>query len=460
MTLSRGLTLLVLVLLAAAVPASAFLTNDDHHRGTTKIIQHHSLHPPLLRDTFAADGMLHWNFYGAAVVTDDYIRLTADRQSQVGSIWNVEPIDLPQWEVVLGVRIHSKSSYGADGLGFWIVDQIPGADGPLVGHPMKFKGVGIIFDSYDNDRYRDNPAIHVLYNDGSNPDRDYDTQQDFRGQAASTCYFDYRNTVKPNIALLRVRYEGSTLSVYAAKSTGAEEFLCATAHNVELAAASYFFGLTAETGGISDHHDVHFLHAYPLDGATYDHDVYKHQPFSQGADREAKHYWRVKTIDELAEEEREKERVRLAEDEVQKVAREQRAKEAMERRKVQDEKERVEKLEREVNELRKLAAEQAAAHEKLKENRAAQPQLPAEELPLESDESGDDEPEQPSTASPQQQQQQQQQASVPQAPATPPPNQPEAAPQQPAQPAAPAAKPQQKRPGVRPGVRPGQPRRK
>ena len=29
-----------------------------------------------------------WDFQGATIVTNNYVRLTADRQSQAGSIWN------------------------------------------------------------------------------------------------------------------------------------------------------------------------------------------------------------------------------------------------------------------------------------------------------------------------------------------------------------------------------------
>ena len=374
----------VLCVAAIAITLNAFLSSNDHHRANTKIIQHHSLHPPHLRDTWGTD-VPHWNFFGSAVVSDEYVRLTPDRQSQVGSVWNTEPLDLPQWEVMIGVRVHSKSSYGADGLAFWVVDQLPPSDGPLFGHPMKFKGIGVLFDSYDNDRYRDNPAIHLLYNDGSDPDKTYEAQQDFRGQAVSTCYFDFRNTIKPNLAIIRVRYDGSTIQVFASKTANGDEFLCATANNVELTSGTYFFGLTAETGGISDHHDVHFVHTYPVEGAVYDHDVYQHQPFDHIQEGSQKQYWRAKTPEELAAEEKEKEEREASERRV----REERAKEIMEQRKIDEERQRVLKLEAEVEKLRKQAAEQAAAHDQLKSARSEK-QAP-QELTVEDDQDSPDE---------------------------------------------------------------------
>jgi mannose-binding lectin 2 len=41
----------------------------------------------------AADGISipYWNWIGNTVVTDDYIRLTPDRQTKRGAVWNTVP---------------------------------------------------------------------------------------------------------------------------------------------------------------------------------------------------------------------------------------------------------------------------------------------------------------------------------------------------------------------------------
>jgi mannose-binding lectin 1 len=296
------------------------------------------------------------------VVTDQYIRLTPDRQSRVGMLWNTEPLDLPAFEVVMGFRAHSQSGYGADGMALWIVDEVPENDGPLFGHPMHFVGIGVLFDSYDNDRYRDNPAVHILYNPHGTQNRDYNPQQDFRGQQAGNCYFDYRNTAKLMLATVRLRLRERTLEVYLSKNSEKDEILCATIQNVELNPTDTFFvGVTAETGGISDHHDVHFIHTYPIEDVQYDHNVYVHEPFSHNNEAESKQYWKAKTPEELALEEEEK-RVQ-AEAQREEAARRRRAAEEANRlneERRQQEKAKKEEEERKAAEQTKRQEEEAA----------------------------------------------------------------------------------------------------
>lgn len=355
---------LLMVLAMICIGSHAFVTEEHAKRAKARVIEHHSLHPPHLRDTVGAEDVPYWSYSGATVITDDYIRLTPDRQSTVGMMWNTEPLDLPSWEMVLGFRAHSKSGFGADGMALWIVDEIPTKNGGLFGHPHEFHGVAIVFDSYDNDRYRDNPAVHVLYNP-KGQHKDYNTQQDFRGQSVGNCYFDYRNTPKPTLASARIRYQDNTLQVYVSKHSERDEVLCATVTGVELTEATYFVGLTAETGGISDHHDVHYLHLYPIDGVQYDHDVYEHQPYSHMSESDQKTYWRAKTPEEQAAEEEE----RRQKEEQAKIQHESQRKAADESNQREAERRRVAALEKELETMRKKAAEQESQYKKVQDQR-------------------------------------------------------------------------------------------
>jgi lectin, mannose-binding 1 len=346
------------------IAVTAFVTEEQDKRAKARIIEHHSLHPPHLRQTVGADDIPYWSYSGTTVVTDDYVRLTPDRQSAIGMIWNTEPLDLPAWEMVVGFRVHSKSGFGADGMALWIVDDIPAQKGGLFGHPHEFHGIGILFDSYDNDRYRDNPAVHVLYNP-KGQQKDYNAQQDFRGQSVGTCYFDYRNTPKPTLASARIRYHDNTLTVSISKHAERGEVLCATVTDVQLPSGEYFIGFTAETGGISDHHDIHYLHVYPVSGVHYDHDVYEHQPFSHHTEGEQKNYWRSKTPEEEAAEAAERKR----QEEAAKSEGEARRLEAEEANKREVERRRVAALEKELDAMRKKAAEQETHYQKLQEQR-------------------------------------------------------------------------------------------
>lgn len=352
------------VLATCLIAVAAFVTEDQEKRAKARIIEHHSLHPPHLRNAVGADDIPYWSYSGATVVTDDYVRLTPDRQSTIGMMWNLQPLDLPAWEIVVGFRVHSKSGFGADGMALWIVDDIPTQNGGLFGHPHEFHGVGILFDSYDNDRYRDNPAVHVLYNPKGQA-KDYNAQQDFRGQSMGNCYFDYRNTPKPTLASARIRYQDNTLTVSVSKHAERGEVLCATVTGVELTSGDYFVGFTAETGGISDHHDIHYLHLYPIAGVHYDHDVYEHQPFSHVAEDDQKKYWRAKSPEEEAREMEEKKRA----EEAAKTLQEEQRRQAEEANKREVERRRVAALEKELETMRKKAAEQETHYQKLQDQR-------------------------------------------------------------------------------------------
>lgn len=376
---------LLVVVCTLVVAACGFVTKDHHARAKAKIIEHHSLHPPHLRETVGSDGIPYWSYHGAAVVTDNYIRLTPDRQSTVGMVWNTEPIDLPAFEIVLGFRVHSKSAFGADGMALWIVDDIPTTHGNLFGHPNDFTGIGILFDSYDNDRYRDNPAVHVVYN-GINDKKEYNPQTDFRGQSLGNCYFDYRNTPRPAMATARIRLQDGTLQVFVSKNSEKDEVLCATVTGITLESQTYFLGLTAETGGISDSHDIHFLHVYPVDGFQYDHDVYEHVPFSHNDEKDQKVYWRAKTPEEEAQEKEEKRLQQLKEQE----EKAKQLKEAEEANLREVERRRVLALEKELEEMRKKAAVQEALQEERRQNE----QQPQQQDNAPADQSGEQEQQQ------------------------------------------------------------------
>jgi hypothetical protein len=61
----------------------------------------------------------------------------------------------PNWEVNLKIVIGKApgfSGLGADGMAFWFTKE-PGSIGPVFGNIDKWDGLGIMFDTWDNDRY-------------------------------------------------------------------------------------------------------------------------------------------------------------------------------------------------------------------------------------------------------------------------------------------------------------------
>ena len=52
----------------------------------------------------------------------------------------------------------------------WFTEE-KGTEGPVFGNVDKWKGLGIIFDSFDNDGQHNNPYIMAMVNDGT---KEYD----------------------------------------------------------------------------------------------------------------------------------------------------------------------------------------------------------------------------------------------------------------------------------------------
>lgn len=69
-------------------------------------------------------------------------------KSRVGWLWNTDPVESRNWEVVFQVNIHNSEAVGADGIGFWYSKEIK-KEGPLLGQADDFEGFGVLLDSYE-----------------------------------------------------------------------------------------------------------------------------------------------------------------------------------------------------------------------------------------------------------------------------------------------------------------------
>jgi len=137
-------------------------------------------------------------------------------------------------------------------LAFWYTTQ-PGVEGPVFGSADKWNGLGLFFDSFDNDNKRNNPYISFMNNDGSQA---YDHENDGMSQALGGCLRDYRNKPHPVRAKIEYYKNTITLMVHNGLTNSDKDFeMCARVENVHLPQRGYF-GLSAATGGLADDHDV------------------------------------------------------------------------------------------------------------------------------------------------------------------------------------------------------------
>eukprot|EP01084_Bolivina_argentea_P025921 48190_1 len=126
----------------------------------------------------------NWVLVGDAVATTNFARLTPEDSGRRGVLWNKFSLHLKDWQILLEINIHSKTTLGGDGFGVWLLDENeikrgqigdkqvytnPNYElllGDFYGLRRDFNGTGIIFDTYDNDNNGDNPLVFSLINDG------------------------------------------------------------------------------------------------------------------------------------------------------------------------------------------------------------------------------------------------------------------------------------------------------
>ncbi|KAM6471300.1 protein ERGIC-53 [Liasis olivaceus] len=193
-----------------------------------------------------------WVHTGNAIPSADQIRITPSLKSQRGSVWTKSKSIFENWEIEVTFRVTGRGRVGADGLAVWYTEG-QGLDGPVFGAADNWNGVGIFFDSFDNDAKKNNPAVIIVGNNGK---LHYDHQNDGSTQALASCQRDFRN--KPYPVRAKMMYYQKTLTVLINNgfTPDREDYeFCAKVEDMVLPPQGYF-GISAATGGLADDHDV------------------------------------------------------------------------------------------------------------------------------------------------------------------------------------------------------------
>ncbi|XP_055487028.1 protein ERGIC-53 [Leucoraja erinacea] len=193
-----------------------------------------------------------WMHTGNAIPSADQVRITPSLKSQKGSVWTKSKLTFENWEIEVTFRVTGRGRVGADGLAIWYTES-QGLDGPVFGASDSWNGLGIFFDSFDNDGKKNNPVILVVGNNGRQL---YDHQNDGTTQALGSCLRDFRN--KPYPVRARIIYYKKTLTVmiHNGFTPNNDDYeLCANVENMVLPLEG-FFGISAATGALADDHDV------------------------------------------------------------------------------------------------------------------------------------------------------------------------------------------------------------
>jgi len=214
-----------------------------------------SFKPPYLAQK---DGKVpFWEYGGNAIASSQNVRVAPSLRSQKGAIWSKQKTNFQWWEVDILFRITGRGRIGADGLAFWFTQNKGDYDGEVFGSSDKWVGLGVFFDSFDNDNKHNNPYIMAVINDGT---RQFDHANDGGSQMIGGCLRDFRN--KPFPTRAKIEYYMNTLTVMfhnGNTNNEADMEVCLRVEGVTLPSSGHF-GLSAATGGLADDHDVlHFL---------------------------------------------------------------------------------------------------------------------------------------------------------------------------------------------------------
>ncbi|KAI9706735.1 MAG: hypothetical protein M1820_004705 [Bogoriella megaspora] len=234
-------------LLATSIAVLAAEADDGHKRIHLRT---HSLMSPYLDSDMQSRW---WDFGGDTVIrADSYIRLTADRQSQSGWIFSRVPLTATNWEIEVEFSIKGEHNLYGDGLAMWLTKQ-RAQQGQVFGFVDKFEGLGLLIDTYKNDRPGVTfPYVMAMVGDGQT---EYDKHKDGKANELAGCSArGLRNANQPTKALITY-FADKNLTV-ALHYKGEDEWTpCFSVAGVKIPSVSYL-GFSAETGELSDNHDI------------------------------------------------------------------------------------------------------------------------------------------------------------------------------------------------------------
>ncbi|KAL0083323.1 legume-like lectin family-domain-containing protein [Phycomyces blakesleeanus] len=232
----------------------AQVSSDQNNQQAAVPLRTHSLSVPFIDD----DLQNRWfDFGGNAIVnTNHHIRLTGNRPSQVGFLWSRLPVTATNFEIEFEFNVDGPTGhlYG-DGFALWLTKQRT-STGPVFGSVNQFEGLGVFFDTYDNERAHKHtfPYISSMLGDGI---KSYDSDKDGRPTELGGCEADFRAREIPTKARLTYYKDNYLqLDVQWREENVWEE--CFKVHDVKLP-DQFYLGFTAHTGELTDNHDIVYV---------------------------------------------------------------------------------------------------------------------------------------------------------------------------------------------------------
>lgn len=219
----------------------------------------HSLAQPYLD----SDMQSRWYDFGGDTIirTDQYIRLTSDHPSQTGWLFSRVPLTATNWEIEVEFKIHGKNQLYGDGFAMWLTKE-RGKVGPVFGSADRFEGLGIFFDTYKNNRPGVVfPYVMAMVGDGQ---KSYDKDTDGKDTEFAGC--SARGIRHANVPTkFRLTYfQDKHLKLELQYKSEGEWTLCFETDKPPAIPQVAYLGFSAETGELSDNHDIISIEAKNL----------------------------------------------------------------------------------------------------------------------------------------------------------------------------------------------------
>ncbi|KAK3692875.1 concanavalin A-like lectin/glucanase domain-containing protein [Podospora appendiculata] len=211
----------------------------------------HSLVQPYLD----SDMQSRWYDFGGDTIirTDQYIRLTSDKPSQSGWLFSKVPLTATNWEIEVEFKIHGKNQLYGDGFAMWITKE-RGKQGPVFGNADNFEGLGVFFDTYKNNRPGVVfPYVMAMVGDGKTS---YDKDSDGKATEFAGCSArGIRHASVPTKFRLTY-FQDKYLKLELQYKSENEWTLCFETNEPPAIPQVAYLGFSAETGELSDNHDI------------------------------------------------------------------------------------------------------------------------------------------------------------------------------------------------------------
>jgi gas vesicle protein len=233
---------IVLALIAlASVTAAAPAPTDIEQKDSPKSLDSAA--------SFTTSNYRNFMFSGSASPSSDAIVLAHKTISRPGAIWARKPSTHEDWEAVFSIDVQGTVDNAGEGFAFWYAET-PNKIGDTYGSEDRFNGLGLFFDSHDDNNNSDNPLLMGMLGDGK---KVFNKGQDGAGSRFGGCRVNYRNRDAPTE--IKVLYEKNTLSVLLnVRSTGVWE-KCLEKKDVFLP-SGYYFGLSASNANAPGNDEV------------------------------------------------------------------------------------------------------------------------------------------------------------------------------------------------------------